>query len=203
MTVEVTYSGRDHDSSGDREEDVALSSAVKDIKNLVEKDFFEKMDWVVNLRSLILIKLGVFTNTHPDHKNLVRSLLLNQLLGLIFSESLKPVSIRRLWIQEYSATGAVINSWSPSLPMTTHVLDEEDTHGIELDWLVNNTPDERFKHLEHFAVIPIEDPLTNHPRGFPHPNLKYARATCQNDDGCTQVKLETDYLSISIIYSFR
>lgn len=189
------------DDSGDREEDVALSSAVNDIKNLVQNDFFEKMDRVVNLRSLILIKFGVFSNAPPNHKELVRSLLLNQLLEWIFSESRKPVSLRHLWIQDFVVTGAVIHAWSPSLPMITYVLDEENTQESDSDWFVNsnidNTPDERSKHLEHFAVIPIEEPLTNHPKDS-LPNVRYARASCWDDEGCRQVLI----LSISTsIYS--
>ncbi len=184
------------DESGDREEDEALSSAVNDIKNLVEKDFFEKMDWVVNLRSLILIKFGVFSNAPPNHKELVRSLLLNQLLEWVFSESRKPVSLRHLWIQDFVVTGAVIHAWSQSLPMITYVLDEENTQDSDSDWLFNsnidNIPDERSKHLEHFAVIPIEEPLTNHPKGC-LPNVRYARASCWDDDGCRQV-LNSFYL---------
>ena len=199
MAVEVTYSGR-FDDSGDREEELVLSPAVQRIKKCVQNELFAKMDWVVNLRSLVLVKYGLFANVFPACKNLVNSRLLDQLLGWIFSDSRKPVSLRRFWMQDYVTRTAVINVWSPPLsnPMTTYVLDGKK--GVYLDHDIDAasdmgsfvhsniaiTPNERFNHLEHLALLRVAEPLPHHPRGY-LPNLKYARVSCQNDNGCRQV----------------
>ena len=192
MTVEVTYCGKD--CIDDNE------IIPEDLKIILE-NLLEKMDWVVNLRSLVLVKHGNFTNTLPDHKNLVDSSVLYLLIKWIFSASHKPVSLRRLWTQDLIMMAPVVNISFPSLPMTTYVLDEDmdvyfenDTDVVrETDWFATTdiviTRDERFNHLEHLAMIEINGPLTNHPRDY-LPNLKYARVNCRNDNGCRQVLRE-------------
>ena len=192
MTVEVTYCGKD--CLDDNE------IIPEDLKIILE-NLLEKMDWVVNLRSLVLVKHGNFTNTLPDHKNLVDSSVLYLLVKWIFSASHKPVSLRRLWTQDLIMMAPVVNISFPSLPMTTYVLDEDmdvyfenDTDAVrETDWFATTdiviTRDERFNHLEHLAMIEINGPLTNHPRDY-LPNLKYARVNCRNDNGCRQVLRE-------------
>jgi len=192
LTVEVTYCGKD--CLDDNE------IIPEDLKIILE-NLLEKMDWVVNLRSLVLVKHGNFTNTLPDHKNLVDSSVLYLLVKWIFSASHKPVSLRRLWTQDLIMMAPVVNISFPSLPMTTYVLDEDmdvyfenDTDaGRETDWFATTdiviTRDERFNHLEHLATIEINGPLPIHPRDY-LPNLKYARVNCRNDNGCRQVLRE-------------
>ena len=171
------------------------------MKKPVEDDFLENMDWVVNLRSLVLVKFGVFT-TIPDSNFKVHSLLLNQLLKWVFSKRRKPVSLRRLWIQDYVTTTAVINILLTTLPMMSYFVDEEKRVRFRSDvsdrrdmaWFVDYdiliTPDERFDQLEHLATILVEKPIPTHPREYRLSNLKYARALCSDANGCRQVCIE-------------
>ncbi len=109
------------------------------------------------------------------------------------------VSLRRLWIQDYVTTTAVINILLTTLPMKSYFVDDEKCIRFrsdivarrELPWFVGRdiviTPDERFDQLEHLATILVEEPIPSHPREYRLSNLKYARASCWNFNGCRQV----------------
>lgn len=196
--VEVIYTGEDFERTEGGVGDFWLSPAEDEVKKTVEDDFLDNMDWVVNLRSLVLIKFGDFT-TIPDSDFKVHSLLLNQLLKWVFSKRRKPVSLRRLWIQDYVTTTAVINILLTTLPMTSYFVDEEKRVRFrsnigdrrELSWFVEHdiviTPDDRFNQLEHIATILVEKPIPTHPREHRLPNLKYARVSGKNANGSRQV----------------
>lgn len=158
---------------------------------MVERELFPHMDWVVNLRSLVLIKLGSFT-TLPAFYFKVRSLLLDELLNWIFSIRRLPLSLVRLWIQDFVSPSNGINIGVTTLPMTSYYVAEDDISDVgfskvsidpgELDWLCNGvvvTPDEHFDHLQHLAKFNFGISLDKvyHPRGYLK-NLKYARGTC-------------------------
>ncbi len=159
-------------------------------------NLLDKMDWVVNLKTLVLVKFGFFSSVGWNDSLLVRSLVLNQLLSWIFSSRRKPVSLRNIWIQRFETSIAPINIWKTTLPMTSYFVENKPIYFGEADamdiddqsWFskhyIDITPDERFSHLEHLAQLKMEHEPDDAAASDYLPNLKYARATCDDtDDG--------------------
>ena len=61
-----------------------LNTAEEMVLKMAETDFFPHLEWMSNLRSLSLVKLGEFSNTSHEWDRSVRSLLLEDLLEHIF-----------------------------------------------------------------------------------------------------------------------
>lgn len=186
MQIQVTYAG-DY-SIGPKSE--KRRKFEEDRQQSMKNFWFPKLDWMTNLKSLAIVKLGRIFNRNIC----VRSLLLEDLIRHIFRDGGCPDSLQHLWVHGFEIERNVhltMNLWgtTPQAPPmksfyveghSVYLEDEvELEHRIveELGHILNITPDPRFDQLQHLAVINFcykneVDAVRPHLR-----SMKYARLT--------------------------
>jgi len=138
----------------------------------VKETLFPRLEWMTNLKSLALIKLGPTTTQRAyAYKCTVRSLPLQDFLGHIFRDGGRPSSLQHLCVHQFDvfemAFDMTRNLWgttSEAPPMKSFCVDTsmvnlfdevelEDRINNERDFILSITPDQRFDQLAHLAQI--------------------------------------------------
>lgn len=216
LWIEITYNSEDFERKPEDQIDSydMLNREEEDVQKIVKKDLFPLLDWMSNLRSLALIKLGQFT-TLPEDYHLVRPLLLEDLLQHVFSKEERPKSLQRLWVNEFVLHRFCFHLLPPApagpdeshpAPLKSFFLpdsmlffvndqhfDPESRAEYERDHVHHITRDGLFDDAEHLdeitsfpdVVTDSNDLVTIGPPAF-LPRLKYVRVT-SSDDGDGQV----------------
>jgi len=159
-----------------REPLLALNSAEKEVQRMAKNDLFPKLEWMTNLKKLVLIKYGTFYN-RPDYLPSVKSLMLDDLCALSFREERAPSSsLESVFVQNFYLATSLLPHWRNS-PFkktyydTIHELDLSNDGDYQMllqhgDGIVNLGGIERF---------PSRNQRIAHPGPF-LPNLKYCCA---------------------------
>lgn len=90
--------------------DPILNSAEEGVQRMVKMDFFPKLEWMVNLKKLVLIKFGNFCSPDPS----IRPLLLDDLISFIFQEERAPTSLQSVWVNDIQLSTSLFSFWRNS-----------------------------------------------------------------------------------------
>lgn len=174
LSVEITYTGEpfDYSTSGPW---VNPALQFTDLSQFIRETIYPHLGWMKNLNSLVLTKLGPFLTASEDH-SYVNSLMLNELLGWLFSGEEAPRSLQHLWIQNFCFRPTGSLQFCASSLKTCQVGEA----GLEFNY-------DGFPNLEILAAMNFspESPLLH------LPNLKYAYGLCYFDESVSQCNLLT------------
>jgi len=173
LSVEITYTGEPFDYPTSASAPwVNPALQFTDLSRFIQETIYPHLGWMKSLKSLVLTKLGPFHTASEEH-GYVYSLMLNELLGWLFSEEEAPRSLQHLWIQHFCCRSIrSLQFCAPSLK-TCQVGDI----GRQFNY-------DGFPNLEVLGEIDFshEVPLLH------LPNLKYAYGLCyfEEDESVSQ-----------------
>jgi len=169
LSVEITYTGEPFDYPAATPWVHPLFKFT-DLCRFIQETIYPHLGWMKSLKSLVLTKLGPFHTASEDH-GYVYSLMLNELLGWLFSEEGAPLSLQHLWIQSFCCHSIRSLEFCASSLKTCQVGEV----GRKFNY-------NSFPNLEILAEIEFshEFPL------LPLPNLKYAYGICYFDESVSQ-----------------
>jgi len=206
LGVEIAYTG-DKFTRPDSEQ-YKLNTAEDKVLKMVQTDLFPHLDWMTNLRSLALVKLGDFTTPLEEWELPVRSHLLEALLRHLFrSPERSPDLLQHLywiyfevnnfpgiWETEKSAAGHPLKSFY-ALTNTVWLVDQNDpeTRFRYEEHFISR--DQRFDYVEHLGEISVfpdvYTPETDRNLIRFLPNLKYVRLESYAHNDGAQVYIIT------------
>jgi len=157
-----------------RRETSTLNSHEIEVQNLVKKDLFPNLEWTVNLKKLVLIKYGAFSNMQNNSFE-TRSLLLNDLITFIFTEERAPCSLQCVWFELFALNAPPYLFWrnSPSKRSYYYNIDAEEGIDLSEDYDMY-LQDDRTEHLGWVEEFPSLDQRGPHPSPYLS-NLKHVR----------------------------
>lgn len=117
MAVEITYEGDQFERQTSD-----LNSDEEVIQRMINKDLFPNLEWMTNLKKLVLIKYG---HLLPGKDGSVRSLLLDNLCAFIFTEERAP-SLECVWVEDFLLATSLSPHWekAPQKSRTMKVMTE-------------------------------------------------------------------------------
>lgn len=155
---------------------VVLNQDEEEVQRMVKEDLFLHLNWTINLKKLVLIKYGMFSNmTNPRFG--VQSLLLNDLCSFIFTEAGPPSSLHCLWIQDFHP------NYTPfySSLMETSQIKSYFLSGVGLCY-----SDYYMRAEDEYSIVENVGGLRKFPRNYQQtilPKLKHARILdCDPDE---------------------
>jgi len=193
LTIEITYMGDDH-----TREKIVLNPDEEEVQRMVKEDLFLRLNWTTNLKKLVLIKYGMFSNMMTTYFG-VQSLLLNDLFSFIFYGTCPPSSLHYLWIHEFHL------NYSPEffsfLSEVAGQLKSFFLSGVHLG-LTNEgeRAKDQFYNVEHLGGIKtfaIPNQQDERSRSSFQPKLKYVRILEYAEDE-KQVSSRIQLIQISI-----
>ena len=138
---------------------------------MVKKYFFPKLEWMANLKKLVLIKYGNFYS--EDLSASIRSLLLDDLCVFIFQEGLAPSSLQCVWIKCFRLTTSLFPFWLSSPSKRSYYDSENDIDlSDEENYQMVFQNEGNIEYLAEIEELPSLDQREGHPRPY-FPNLKY------------------------------
>jgi len=168
-----------------RENLLALNSAEEEVQRMVKTDLFPKLDWVANLKKLVLIKYGIFDSNLPEFSTAVQSLLLDDLCAFIFQEERAPSSLECIWVQDFQLATSLLPHWRNSALKKTYFdtghkidLSDEDIYQLVLQ-------EGAIEDLGGIREFPTQIQREEHPQPY-LPNLKYCHVSSFDDEGVNQ-----------------
>jgi len=111
-------------------ETLTLNSVEVEIQNIAKKDLFPNVDWILNLKKLVLIKLGSFSNVEDGSLQL-RPLLFNDLCSFIFTGEHAPSSLQCVWVERFILNTPLYPFWLNS-PLKRSYYDTDTEQDIDL-----------------------------------------------------------------------
>lgn len=184
LTVEVTYNGANFSRQGRK-----LNNFEEEMQLYVKNQFFPLLDWMANLKSLALVKLGRFTT----NDECVYSRLLKDLLRHIFRDGCLD-SLQRFWVHQFVFNDSMARFGTENLWTTTPQDPPMKSFCVQClpAWLANElqesndvfsiNPDQRFDQLEHLAVIFSDLGQDETTDQLVLRSLKYARVEVNDND---------------------
>ena len=181
LTIEITYMGDKHPR-----ENIVLNSDEEEVQRMVKEDLFLRLNWTTNLKKLVLIKYGMFSNMMTTYFG-VQSLLLNDLFSFIFTEASPPLSLYCLWIHEFHLNYS-LEFFSSFLSEVAGQLKSFFLSGVQLGLTNDGERDkDEFCNVEHLGgiktfAIPNQQDERSRSSSL-QPKLKYARILdCAEDE---------------------
>jgi len=154
-----------------RETPPNLNRAERKVDKTIKKTMFPKLEWMTNLKKLVLIKYGRFSPA-------VRSLLLNNLCAFLFTEKRAPSSLECVWVEGFHLAAPLFPHWLKSPLKKSYTEYDDRTVFIDLSEARNYQMALNDESIEHLGGI-VEFPSMNQRREHHHrpylPNLKRAR----------------------------
>ena len=169
LSVEITYTGEPFDY---RAAIPWVDPVLKftDLCWFIQETIYPHLGWMKSLKSLVLTKLGPFLSAGETH-GYVNSLMLNELLGWLFTEEEAPLSLQHLWIQHFCC-GYISFQFGAHSLKTCLVREVRERCNFE--------PCNGSSNIEILAEM---DFSTNSTNSLLHwPNLKYAYGLCFFED---------------------
>ncbi len=176
-----------------------LDLAEKNIQKAIEEVLFPHLKWMIQLKNLVLVKLGPFASFDPPNESdwplfkwlKVKSLLLEDLLFQVFSNPRSEDSFQCLWLQDFEIHPYLINvSLKPILksycarfgPLAMYPIDHERDGPFDL--------------LENLNGLIFDTPPSEHSSSdeVHHPSLKFVQCICSPFESGQQVHKFPHYI---------
>jgi len=184
-------------------QNLVFNQDEEEVQRIVKEDLFLRLEWITNLKKLVLVKCGMFSNTTINTIS-VRSLLLDNLLSFFSTEASPSSSLHCLWIQDF------LLYYSPQfmsfLSTAAHSLKSCFLSGVELR-MTNDYEMGEYSNVEHLGGIKIfASPNQQDERcgAFFMPKLKHARILdCAEDEKQVHIKYKLELKQVhSFIHTF-
>lgn len=179
LTVEITYMADDVEFERKHPN---LNQAEEQVEKIVRKNFFPKLEWMTNLKKLVLIKYGAFSEPKP-----VRSLLLDDLCAFIFTEERAPSSLECVWVEDFQLASSLFPHWQKG-PLKKSYTERREIDGryvyidlSEPDNYQMALNDESIEHLSGIDEFPSPNQRGAYPRPY-LPNLKHFRVLAYEEE---------------------